>query len=545
VGCRQGISIFNQPSFAKSTHLHLDLRDGIQRQDINLFNCRYWNEELLLVESSMGILRGQLLGDTSIVISKFFDATGQQVAPHFIYQALIDHEKNIWTATWQNRFKKYRIVDNQLEEVGVILNNGYQGMGNHAISIGQDEQHNIWIANTNGLYKLHRDFGQIITFPPSHEESCFTEGFDVKCLVADQKGYLWISATNGIYRLTEEDLLARKCPTDFFSIGHKTLPPSHNLYIDSQQRLWASSREGISISQLNSDGLPGPFSHFSAQDGLPHDWHYDVQELSPDSFLVGNYAGLILFTFPEGDFSTPSFKFYESNSERDNALANGWTIDMEMDEHNRAWVGTYSGISKTISIKEEGLFTNYLSNFGDTTRLSNNSIKKIFRDSKNRMWIATQTGLNLYRPTTDDFQQFSRADGLPSEYILGIAETPVGHLWIATTKGIVKATYQEKEQQLVIEQHFTTADGLTDNITNVRAFITTPKGTILAGSSKGISILNENAGDLTSYPFQLAITELAATQGGQPGFHPIRNRLNEGRLTLAHQENSLQIRYAS
>ncbi len=59
----------------------------------------------------------------------------------------------------------------------------------------------------------------------------------------------------------------------------------------------------------------------------------------------------------------------------------------------------------------------------------------VTRDSRQRLWIATERGLLLLAGSTRRF--FSRADGLPGDLVSAIAEDPEG-LWIGTSLGLAR-----------------------------------------------------------------------------------------------------------
>jgi len=67
-----------------------------------------------------------------------------------------------------------------------------------------------------------------------------------------------------------------------------------------------------------------------------------------------------------------------------------------------------------------------------------NEGRAVFAESDSIVWIGTAVGLIRWNITTRTYQTFDETNGLPYTSINGIAIDRLGHLWIATTKGIIR-----------------------------------------------------------------------------------------------------------
>lgn len=82
-----------------------------------------------------------------------------------------------------------------------------------------------------------------------------------------------------------------------------------------------------------------------------------------------------------------------------------------LDGDGYMWIGTQYGL-----LRFDGTnFNKYRYDENSESSLSDNRVRKIMRDSENRMWVATCEGLNLYDPYSDDFYRLT----LPGENLLG------------------------------------------------------------------------------------------------------------------------------
>ncbi|MEM9679237.1 MAG: two-component regulator propeller domain-containing protein, partial [Bacteroidota bacterium] len=539
------VFVSTKESLFKFNEVALTFDNELKNERIILFRIIDYNDNLMLAESNVGLLKVITQDDTHIQLSYFKDKDSLPVAQEYVYKAIVDHNRDIWVATWKNRFKKYSLDNEQLVEQHVIGSQGnYLSMSDNAISVYEDQQQNIWIPNTNGLYKLSLTDNTISKFPPSYLPDCIAEGLSIYAITEDDGGHLWITTPYNLYRFKKSDLTNGRCPTDYLHIKNENLRLSRYVLIDSKNRLWLGAEHGLSVTQLDENFNPGKFTRFTTNHGLPHNWCQAIYEEDEDNFWIGNYAGLVKLTIDNQDFENSTFKVYSSDPKDDNTLVNSYTMEIVDDKNDNIWIGTFFGLSKMISEDNEGKFSNYLSNTKDFESLSNDAIKRLYRDSLGRLWIGTQTGLNLYNDKKDTFIQLGRNEGLPSEYILGIDEDSQGFLWIATTNGVIKATYDIENKTFTNITHYTKKDGLADNITYRNAMHIDNNDSVFIGSRNGLSIISNERQTTTYQSFNIAITSVQSTNKNTSGFNSIIMDKYDKPITLSHQENSIKINYA-
>jgi len=525
--------------------LNIYLEDGVSQKETNFFKYLHYNDSLFLVESSKGLLKGTVLNDSTISIAKFLDTKGKKISKYLVENTIIDHENNIWVGSAKNYYKKFKLVDDRLLEMEVISKNGFLGMSGNVKSIFEDSQQNIWIANTNGLYKLSKDINKISSFPPRYLDNCLNDLYGIYAIIEDGGGHIWITSPTKLYRFKKSDLLDGKCPEDYMVFEDKNMQLSRNLLIDSQNRLWIGADGGLFVTQLDKNYDPGKFMRYTVSEGLPHNWTFDIYEQDKNNFWVGNYAGLVKLSLPYGDLEIPEIKVFTDDVDQPDDLVNSQVNEIEVDKDGQLWFGTFSGVSKLMDESDQGKFANYTSSYGSFNRLSNNSIKKIFSDRKGRLWIATQRGLNLYNTKTDQFIQFGNSDGLPSEYILGIQEDSYGFLWIATTNGVIKTLYDDISQSLTKIEHFTSQSGLVDNIPYRNSIYIDNNDNVFIGSRDGLSIFSNIVSVNEQIRFNLAITDIESIQKKKKGFVSIYSRIKNNEVKLSHFENSIKVNYAA
>lgn len=100
------------------------------------------------------------------------------------------------------------------------------------------------------------------------------------------------------------------------------------------------------------------------------------------------------------------------------------------DHYGFIWIGT----SSTGLYKFDGIdYTSYKHKLKDSTSLSSSRVECSFLDSKNRLWVGTENGLNLYDRDLDQFKRIVIDEAnYNNEYILAIEEGSSNNLLIGT-----------------------------------------------------------------------------------------------------------------
>lgn len=159
-----------------------------------------------------------------------------------------------------------------------------------------------------------------------------------------------------------------------------------------------------------------------------------------------------------------------------------YVVQIFKDSKERIWIATYdAGISRYIAGSDR--FVNYQHNSKVLNSLSSNIVSTIFEDSKGNIWFGTLGGgLNKYNENTDDFTFLNENNGLISNEIAGILEDIKGDLWISTYKGISKFSTADSTIR-----NYDTYDGLQGIIFNDGAALNALDGKFYFGGTKGFN----------------------------------------------------------
>jgi ligand-binding sensor domain-containing protein len=220
---------------------------------------------------------------------------------------------------------------------------------------------------------------------------------------------------------------------------------------------------------------------------------------------------------------------------------------LEQDVNGKLWIATTNGLligDITKPVYEDYQFRSYRKTPGDRTSLSNNDLQFIYRDNKNRMWISTSGGgLNeAITPVSEGlkFKVYTRKDGLPSDYILSIAEDKDGNLWLGTENGLCKF-YPDRN----LFRNYDSYDGLMKVGFSEASGIRLQNDNLLFGTVSGYVIFNPATVSSQKLKAEMAFTNLQVNNqdvvAGAENSPLSVDINNTGKLKLQYNENIISI----
>ncbi len=136
---------------------------------------------------------------------------------------------------------------------------------------------------------------------------------------------------------------------------------------------------------------------------------------------------------PNTDNVSPSrLTFMRYTAEQ--GLSNSHVNAIGQDSRGLIWVGTNDGLNRFDGIR----FQTFHYSLTDSTSISSNTIYAIFTDRDNTIWFGTFTGLCSYDYKAEQFVRHKlppQPNTLAFTPVRAIAQTPDGHLWLATSGG--------------------------------------------------------------------------------------------------------------
>ncbi len=161
------------------------------------------------------------------------------------------------------------------------------------------------------------------------------------------------------------------------------------------------------------------------------------------------------------------------------------------DEDGIIWIGTYgSGIYRFDGIN----YIPYEHDFSDNPSINGNIIHQIYIDKNKRLWVGTNSGLNLYNKNLDRFEELDMKSDffIPDHFnATNIIQDSFGNLLVSTYgNGILKIDIET----LFVTKVSSTSEKLDTILVNT--FAINKKGKVLAGTNSGLFEFDNKSNNL-------------------------------------------------
>ncbi len=340
------------------------------------------------------------------------------------------------------------------------------GLSNAYIeTIKQDLYGNIWIGTAGGglnFIQNKPDFFNKISYLPNDESSASLSNKLVSGVCLDYTGNLWVS--------TEEkgiDVFKNNIKINNFNKRNSIV--SNNTacaFKDSEHNLWFSNVDGgIMIYNTKSNKF-APLPGFKPTGSLIRYFYED----SKKNIWICSDNGLFRYNLINHEI-----KFI-------NGLSDNVVRSVVEDSKGNLWIGTLCG---GISVFNPAL--KYIHFYPPSDEIY--GINHIYKDSRNRIWIATRYNLLLFKSCNDTiYEKFGLKEGFADCYFHAIAEgTTANDIWVSTTNGISYLDLLHKKVR-----NFNNLDGIPLGDYINAAVVKSVDGTIYFGSQNGVCWFNSH-----------------------------------------------------
>jgi len=345
----------------------------------------------------------------------------------------------------------------------------------------------IWIvtsgaASGSGINVLDVQTGKIQPIPFSTLSTKSSDGY---CIWENSPGELYLSVFRGIYAVSSKTRKAKQ-------IALRGVPDSVTVishFKDSRENEWLCAQDGL----------------YKKDNGSEQFRKYDLSKVSG------------------GD------------------AASNWVTRVYESKKHGLWLLTNNGLFlynyNTDKIERHG----YDKHNGDI--FVTQDINSFYEDPNGIAWVGTwQGGLSRYIVETKRIKTYTRDDGLPSMSIQSIlADEKNNSLWLATFDGLSR--FNLATQQF---SNFSIADGIQGQLFADGSFLKTSNGLFVFGGSNGITIFNPDEVNKNSIPPKVFLTGLKLFDKSiVPGENSILKKpIDEtGEITLRHNQNNLSIEF--
>lgn len=440
--------------------------------------------------------------------------------------------------------------------------------------LAEDKDGRVWLARTDGLMVLKIDAAELSDMA----ENFVSRRAVVRRGIVSAEGEPQLPDQTGeAFLFSFADILPRDRRSGRAARADYRQPLLYKILRGADGKIWMPTNHGLAVF----DGKR--FQQYTTEQGLASD---DISQIAEDNeghIWLASYGGLHrlnprgLTTFDEADGleRTRIHSIYEDRDGNLNVVSGNFNIsrlDADgafktirpqipansvllwlsnaafLDSRGDWWVNTNENVYRYTNVERlEDLKDKPPSEiFNEAGGLLSGNNVRVFEDSRGDMWFTSwatskRLGLTRWRRATDEFRQFTVAEGLPPEkpvasafaedaagnLYFGFTEGAVarfnprderftiltgakltnngiqdiyfdraGRMWIATSgEGLFRADAPQIEQPAF--RRYTIADGLTSD--NVRCVTSDLHGNIYVGTVRGVNRLSPETGRIKYY----------------------------------------------
>ncbi len=287
-------------------------------------------------------------------------------------------------------------------------------------AILEDDEKNIWIGTSGGgLDRWNRETETLKHY--RHGDGSGLPYDTVTCLLKDSAGKLLVGTLKGLVYRTEEDEKFHPYLVDMEHI--------YALFEDSRNNLWIGTYDnGLYVYDRGKDTLEHFTSSLENKGSLSSNLVTSFAEYDGDIW-IGTNEGLNRF-----NFSTRSFSAYFLNPDDITSISSNSIRTLFVDSRNRLWIGTEGGGLDRYNEADDD-FSHYLKKDG----FSDDSVTGILEDDSGRLWCGTKAGITIFNPVSEYMMVLTEFDGLPDISLnYGVMKDPDGFLYFSSSKGIIR-----------------------------------------------------------------------------------------------------------
>ncbi|WP_217077671.1 sensor histidine kinase [Clostridium baratii] len=300
-------------------------------------------------------------------------------------------------------------------------------------AILKDKEGYMWFGTNDGLNRFDGYEYKVIK-SSDKDENTLHPGI-IGSIVEDDYGYLWIGTSSGLSRLNKKTLKVERIGADINDPKKTSSKHIWDLYIDSKKNLWVGTENGLN----------------------------------------------------KYDFKTGEFKKYFSEKDKTNTLSGNYITSIMEGTNGQMWFGTKNGLS--ILDVDTDTFTR-ISKKVDKNLPSDN-ILKLYKDSKNNMWVSTQENgvikYDLNNKQVDTLDKVNKLYGSEKYAINSMYEDKNNNIWLGSKGGLIKYCLDNGEINSYKNKPYD-PDSLVNN--SIQSVYRDDDGLIWIGTYSGISILD-------------------------------------------------------
>jgi signal transduction histidine kinase/ligand-binding sensor domain-containing protein/CheY-like chemotaxis protein len=299
---------------------------------------------------------------------------------------------------------------------------------NRVTMIFEDSKKNLWIATSGGGLNLfnHKD-STFIHFKNNPLDNKSLVSNNITNIAEDRKGILWLASPEGIiieFNYAKNKFENHIAPVPFGQ--HQRIIQTPILYIDSDQKIWCGSVNGLFVYDPQKDKIEQIVS-INTSGNKQYTYVTSIFEIDKNTLLIGTYYEGLFLLNPQ----TREIKQYSNDISDDSGLSSNQLSQMFQSVDGTLWIGSYNG---GINIyNKNSLRFRKLPNLVELAYMMNAEINvlHICEMPDNTFWFgAERKGVMIYDPKKLSIQPL--AEELKDFGVFSICKAHDNRIWMAT-----------------------------------------------------------------------------------------------------------------
>lgn len=396
-----------------------------------------------------------------------------------VFDIIQDIKGNIWVATADglNKYDGYRLTTyrHDLEEANSLLSSNIRTLNlfKNKILIGTNiglsvydtqfntfsnynlgEQVNAIVANSDSTFIL-LTWSKIIEFDGHEMKVLFEDSHAAFQSAAMSKGDLLVGTRGGLFRFN----LVSRSMVSVDEIFEKKFIQS---ILVTSDNIWVAS-EGFGLYEIEKSGKINLYEYNPGKpNSLSSNHIRSIRVDSQNRLWIGTFNGLDIL-----DLNTRKIARYSSSDVSVNSLSQNSVRAIFNDNQGGVWLGTfYGGLNYYHPLQNQ---FSRIKHIPYSNSLSDNVVSSIVEDESGIMWIGTnEAGLNKYNPKTKHFTYYRKGKSenqLLSNNIKAIWTTPE-YCYIGSHGGGLARL--DKKSDKIKRFHRFNSDIISDNVYSIQ-----------------------------------------------------------------------------
>ena len=412
------------------------------------------------------------------------------ISSNYIRVLSLDTQNRLWVGT----INSLNIYQKESDSFSIYKSNPLRegSLSQTSIrSIFADSQGGMWLGTFfGGLNYYHPLKGRFQKIQSVPNRNSLNNNI-INCIVEDQENNLWIGTNSGGVNFynSKTNTFTHYTPKD--GLGSNDVK---TIYVDERQnKVYIGVHAGgISVLHRNTgriETLTIPYPSGIATKSI-----YAIVPIGNGEYWVGTLGGVVRFN--------PSQKtFTPVTAEKDGKPFKSTRITTVFkDSKQRLWFGSETGV---IVYAQDGNELQSIPVLPSDSPLNHRFINSIYEGHDGIFWIGTRNGIYRFDEKDKTSKQYTTEEGLPNNVVFGILEDREGKLWISTDKGL--SCFQPKTEKF---RNFTSNDGLQSNQFAASAYCRAANGKMYFGGIRGITAFQPEEIVDNPYTPPVTITQL-------------------------------------